>query len=158
MEILVAFVLKMMDNALGTAKTIFLSKGKYHLGAFFSAFSTFFYLLAILHIAKSNNIYSIIAMCVATYIGTYIPGVIIKRTERDNLYIFHVTADNFDNAIVFKENILDENLAIQDYISYKDDVKTIAFEIYCKTKKESKKVKDLIPRSFKYYINSPLYE
>ena len=53
-EIGIAFGLKMADNALGTVKTLYLSKGKFFGASIFASMSTLFYLLAIVRIATEN--------------------------------------------------------------------------------------------------------
>lgn len=158
-EVIISFVLKAIDNALGTFKTIYLQKERYVLGAIFNSFATFFYLMAIVQVAKSNNIYSIIAMCVATFIGTYLPGLFIKKSERDKLYIFDITADDFSTGKTFADVIRSKNIAIKTTVSYDTEMnKVLSCKVYCSTKKESKTVNKLIPEKFKYHVYVPLSE
>lgn len=156
-EILYSFVLKALDNALGTYKTICLQKENYLRGALFNAISTFFYLVAIVQVAKSNNIYSIIAMCLATFIGTYLPGVFTKRSERDKLYIFDITADNLPNGKKFADMVREKNIAVKTYKSYDSNMnKVLSCKVYCTTKEESRIVNGMIPSTFKYHVYVPL--
>lgn len=157
MSPLIAFVLKILDNGLSTAKTIYINKERYVLGALLSAFSTFFYLVAIVQLTKNNDMKSIIAMCVATFIGTYMPGLLIKRSERDRLWIFDVTADSLDKGKEFADKIRKHNIAIKSYSSYDTDInKVLSCKVYCSTKSESRLVNKFIPKEFKYNIYVPL--
>lgn len=157
MSPLIAFVLKILDNGLSTAKTIYINKERYALGALLSSFSTFFYLVAIVQLTKDNSLKSIIAMCVATYVGTYLPGLLIKKSERDKLWIFDITANSFDEGKEFADKIREHNIAIKSYSSYDSDMnKVLSCKIYCSTKTESRIVNKFIPNKFKYNVYVPL--
>lgn len=154
---LIAFILKILDNGLSTAKTIYINKERYVLGALLNAFSTFFYLVAIVQLTKDNSLESIIAMCVATFIGTYLPGVLIKKSERDKLWIFDITASSFEEGKEFADIIREHNIAIKSYSSYDKDMnKVLSCKIYCSTKTESRIVNKFIPNKFKYNVYVPL--
>lgn len=159
MSPLIAFILKILDNGLSTAKTIYISKEKYVLGALLNAFSTYFYLIAIVELTKSNSIESIIAMCVATFIGTLLPGLLINKSEREKLWIFDITADNLSNGKVFADKVREHNIAIKTYSSYDSEMnKVLSCKIYCTTKDDSRLINKLIPKDFKYHIYIPLEE
>lgn len=157
MEILAVFLMKTIDNALSTAKTIFINKEKYMTGAILNGLSTFFYLIAIVQITKSNSLLSIISMCIATILGTYLPGFILKKSERDKLFIFDITADDFENGKVFADAVRNTNIAIKSYITYDDDLnKVLSCKIYCINKNESTIINNLIPKTFRYNVYVPL--
>lgn len=154
---LMAFVLKTLDNGLSTAKTIYINKERYVLGALLNAFSSFFYLVAIVELTKSNDMKSIVAMCVATFIGTYLPGLLIKKSEREKLWIFDVTADNLENGKEFADKVREKNIAIKTYISYDNEMnKVLSCKVYCLTRSESRLINNLIPKDFKYNVFVPL--
>lgn len=157
MEILTSFILRILDNSLGTCKTIFISKGKYFLGALFNALSSFFYLFALVQLTKSNNIYSIIAMCLATFIGTYVPGKLIKKSERDKLFIFDITSDTLENGKEFADSVRRINIPIKTYMTYDSNMqKTLSCKVYCNTKEDSTAVEYLIKPNFKYNVYMPI--
>lgn len=158
--IIIAFILKILDNSLSTLKTISLYKEKFFIGGIFNAFSCLFYLMAIVRITQDNdNTYSIIAMCVATFLGTYMPGVVMKKSERDKLYIYDITADSIENGTKFADKIRDRNIAIKTSISYDNNMnKVLSCKVYCMIKDESKAVVPLIPKSFKYHVYVPINE
>lgn len=157
-EIFSSFIIKAMDNGLSTFKTIYLQKENYIKGGVANALSTFFYLIGVVQITKSNSIFSIISMCVATFIGTILPGFMIKRSERDKLYIFDVTADDLYLGKYFADAIRKENIAIKTFSSYDTYMnKVLTCKVYCSTKEESRTVNKLMPKTFKYNVYSPLY-
>lgn len=163
-EILIAFGLKLMDNALGTAKTVYLAKERYLRGAVFAALSTYFYLVAIVRIAQNSSNAAIIAMCVATFIGTYIPGRLIKKSEKDRLYIFDIAGDTFDISVSLSNKIKENNIAVRTEVAYNEKVeKTLVCKVYCSTKKDSSIVNDILNSSefkdkVKWHIYAPINE
>lgn len=157
MELLTIFIIKLFDNMLGTCKSVYLAKEQYIKASIFNSLSTFFYFIAIVQLTKASNISSIIAICLATFIGTYASGKLIRRQEGDRLYIFRVTSDTLENGIKFADTIRDNNIAIHTTTGYDKSMNKILFcEVYCTTKEESRIVNSLIPNQFKYHIQNPI--
>lgn len=163
-EILIAFGLKLMDNALGTAKTVYLAKERYLRGAVLAALSTYFYLVAIVRIAQNSSNAAIVAMCVATFIGTYIPGKLIKKSEKDRLYIFDIAGDTFETSVKLSDLIKKNNIAVRTEIAYNEKVEKILIcKVYCSTKNDSSIVNGILNSSefegkVKWHIYSPIEE
>lgn len=157
MELLAIFIIKLFDNMLGTCKSVYLAKEQYIKASIFNSLSTFFYFIAIVQLTKASNISSILAICLATFIGTYASGKLIRKQEGDRLYIFRVTSDTLGNGIKFADTIRDNNIAIHTSTGYDKSMnKTLFCEVYCTTKEESRIVSNLIPNQFKYHIQNPI--
>ena len=155
-EIVLVFLLKLIDNALATVKAIYIQKEKYMVSAIFNALSTFFYLVAIVQISKSSNLLSIVSMCLATFIGTYLPGIIIKKSEGDRLFIFDVTANDLEKGKQFADKIRELKIPIKTYSSYNSNMnKVLTCKVFCATKDDSQIVLDIMPETFEYYIHLP---
>ena len=136
MELITTFILKLLDQAINTSKSIFIAKERYLLGSILNAISNFFYFIVIVRVAKSDDITTILAICLATFIGTYTSGKLIRKQEGDRL---------------------DNNIAIHTTTGYDKSMnKTLFCEIYCTTKEESRIVSNLIPNQFKYHIQNPI--
>lgn len=152
MELLLPFIIKMLDNALSSAKTIFMAKEKYFLGALFNAGSFFFYSIALVQMIKSDSYSYIFMMCLAVFTGTYFTGILIKKSEKDKLFVYEVTADNLQTGKEFADTIRENNISAKTSLAYNMELKKVlSIKIYCKTKEESKIVDDLIPNNFKYH-------
>ncbi|GAA0785810.1 hypothetical protein [Hathewaya limosa] len=157
MEILIVFLLKLLDNTLGTMKNICLTREKFFFSSLLAALSTTVYMIAVVRMAKSNDILSIIAICVATFIGTLIPGVVFKRSEKEKLYIFDITADNMSNGEEFVGILRNANITTQTTIVYDNMmIKTLSIKAYCVNKSESTIVNGFIYPTFKYNVYSPM--
>lgn len=161
-DLLITFTLKILDNSLSTTKTIYLSKEKYMQGALFAAFSTFFYLMAMTRVLKSDSLAGIIAMCIATLLGTYLPGRLIKRSEKDKLYIFDITSNTIETGNKLADELRDANIAIRTELVYNSKMeKTLATKAYCDTREESKQVINALnskeyKKSIKWHVYTPL--
>lgn len=83
--IIITFILKLFDNGLATIKSILLHKGKYLASSIFNSLGTFFYLVAINNMVKDNSINTILAMCVATFLGSYIPAKFLEKIDKKDL-------------------------------------------------------------------------
>lgn len=158
MEIIIlTFLLKLIDNALGTLKTIFLNKEKYFFSALSNSFGTFFYLFAIVQISKSNSIAGILAACVATFIGTYVPGKVVNKFEKNKLYVFDITSDTLEKGKEFGNIMRDLNLAINTNPWTNNEMeKVLCAKIYCKTKQEVMVVLEKMPDTFKWNVDTSL--
>ena len=81
MSFLLPCLFKMLENIFATAKVIFLNKEMYVLGALCNATAIFFQLLAIIMLTQNYSLMSIIAMSIATFIGSYLMGFITKQYD-----------------------------------------------------------------------------
>lgn len=157
MEILMVFILKLIDNTLNTMKNIFLIRERFFVSSLLAALSTTVYMVTVMKMAKSDGIISIIAIFTATFIGTLIPGVAVKKTEKDKLYIYDITADNIDSGKEFADILREANIATKTSIAYnKEMYKTLSIQAYCSNKEESRMVNDNISPAFKYNVYAPM--
>lgn len=162
LEIAIAFLLKLLDNIFGTFKTILVSKERYLLGALFNALGTLFFLVAMVRVSQSSNNQAIIAMCIATFLGTYIPGLITNKTEKDKLYIFDITAKTMETGISLSSRLKELGIAIRTETAYNENTtKTLVCKVYSPTKVESSQVIDILNSQeykgkLKWHVYSPV--
>lgn len=157
MEILIVFILKLIDNTLGTIKNILLIKEKFFSSSLLAALSTTVYMLMVVKMAKSDGILSIMAIFAATFIGTLIPGLVVKKSEKDKLYIFDITADNMDSGKEFADILRNANISTKTSIVYNNVMKkTLSIKAYCTNREESKVVNEFIHPDFKYNVYAPM--
>ena len=146
------FICKMMDNALGTLKNIYLHKQKYLISSMFSAAGTFFYMVAMVNAIKDNSLWSIVAMCLATFLGSYIPARIIEKREGDKLYVYEITSHTFEEGLEIADTIRNMNIPIKTTSTYNQNLeKVLEIKVFCGTKNESAIIKELIKDSVKYH-------
>lgn len=148
----ITFICKLMDNALSTLKSIYLHKHKYFVSSAFNAISTFFYMVAMVNVVKDNSFNSIIAMCVATFLGSYLPARIVERMEEDELYIYDITSNTFEEGVALVEQIRDLDIPIKTSTTYSNSFdKTLEIKVFCSTKQESIMIKEIVKDNAKYH-------
>lgn len=157
MEILIVFILKLIDNTLNTMKNIFLIKEKFLVSSLFAALSTAIYMVMVMKMAKTDGLISIIVIFAATFIGTLIPGVAVKKTEKDKLFIYDITADNINNGKQFADILRESNIATKTSIAYNNEMdKTLSIQAYCSNRYESRLVDENLRSTFKYNVYAPM--
>ena len=159
MDILIVFILKALDIAFSTAKTIYINKKQYCKAALLSGAATIFYSIAIVNVVKSNSIFCIFAMAIKTLVGTLIPGVVIEKTEKDRVFEYDITSDTLESGQHFGDVLREHNLAVKTYKTFDSKMHSVlTCKVYCDTKEESRLVESLIPKNFKYHIYLPREE
>lgn len=149
---IMTFVCKIIDNALSTLKTLCLQKGNYFASSLFNAGSTFFYMVAIVNSIKDNSLGSIFAMCLATFLGSYLPARVVDKMEEDKLYIYDITSSTFEEGIEIADTIRELNIPIKTSATYDSKLdKVLEIKVFCSTKQESLMVKEIIKDDFKYH-------
>lgn len=149
---LITFLCKIADNALSTLKSIYLHKAKYFESSLFSAISTFFYMTAIVNTIKDSSFGSIIALCVATFLGSYIPAKFVERAEKDKLFVYEITTNTFNEGLELIDEIKDMNIPFKSSTIYNNELeKVMELKIFCSTKVESTMIKDIISNDYKYH-------
>jgi hypothetical protein len=110
-------------------------------------------------ITKNSSELAKFIICVATFLGTYIPSKFMHKMDnrRDKLYIFDITADNLISGKLFAKEIRDRDFAIRSDEAHDSDMnEVLCCKIYCETKDQSRIVKQLIPKEFKYNVYLPI--
>lgn len=157
MEILIVFTLKLIDNTLSTMKNIFLIKEKFLVSSLFAALSTAVYMVMVMKMAKTDGLISIIAIFAATFIGTLLPGTVVKRAEKDRLFIYDITADNINNGKKFADTLREADITTKTSIAYNNEMdKTLSIQVYCSNRHESRLVNKNISSTFKYNVYAPI--
>lgn len=151
------FALNLLNNTFSTLKTLYLAKDRYLAAGLANTVGTFFYLIALVRVAQDNNVLGITAMCLATFIGTYVPGEVVRRAEGDRTFIFDITADSIVTGETFAAQMVAAGLPVKSGIVLdKHMTETVEIKVFCQTKEESRIVKNALPDTFKWNIYVPL--
>lgn len=90
----IVFLCKLLDCTFGTVKQICMSKGGYFKAAIMNSISSFFYFFMLQIMSKDNSLKSIIVATIGVFLGTYIPGIISQKLQKDSVYVFNITSYN----------------------------------------------------------------
>lgn len=153
MELLTLFILKIIDNFLGTIKNILLIKNKSLLSSLINSISQFFYLILIVKMTKNSSTIGITVICIASFIGTFIPQLIFDKCSKDKVFVYAITPNNKEDGKILADTLRYNNIAVQTYTGFNDSKeKILCIKAFSETKSESVLLEGLIPNNYKYHV------
>lgn len=147
----ILFVAKMMDNALGTAKTILVQRNRCLLAGIALALSNYIYFCITRNIVTTESNLAILVVSIASGVGCCLAVALNNRLSRERTFVNVIMSDDLDAMQQFRDFLAEHHIINVAADSYTLDwsVKTITITAYAETKEESM----LINR---YIENSPL--
>lgn len=147
----ILFVAKMMDNALGTAKTILVQRNRCLLAGIALALSNYIYFCITRNIVTTDSNLAILVVSIASGVGCCLAVALNNRLSRERTFVNVIMSDDLDAMQQFRDFLAEHHITNVAADSYTLDwsVKTITITAYAETKEES----TLINR---YIENSPL--
>lgn len=147
----ILFVAKMMDNALGTAKTILVQRNRCLLAGIALALSNYIYFCITRNIVTTESNLAILVVSIASGVGCSLAVALNNRLSRERTFVQVIMSDDLDAMRQFRDFLAEHHITNVAADSYTLDwsVKTITITAYAETKEESM----LINR---YIENSPL--
>ena len=147
----ILFVAKMMDNALGTAKTILVQRNRCLLAGIALALSNYIYFCITRNIVTTESNLAILVVSIASGVGCCLAVALNNRLSRERTFVNVIMSDDLDAMRQFRDFLAEHHITNVAADSYTLDwsVKTITITAYAETKEESM----LINR---YIENSPL--
>lgn len=147
----ILFVAKMMDNALGTAKTILVQRNRCLLAGIALALSNYIYFCITRNIVTTDSNLAILVVSIASGVGCCLAVALNNRLSRERTFVNVIMSDDLDAMQQFRDFLAEHHITNVAADSYTLDwsVKTITITAYAETREESM----LINR---YIENSPL--
>lgn len=147
----VLFVAKMLDNALGTAKTILVQRNRCLLAGLALALSNYIYFCITKNIVSTDSDLAIVVVSFASAVGCWIAMALNNRISKDRTYVNVIMSDDKAAMQQLRQFLAEHHITNVAADSYTLDwnTKTITITAYAETKEESM----LITR---YIENSPL--
>lgn len=147
----ILFVAKMMDNALGTAKTILVQRNRCLLAGSALALSNYIYFCITRNIVTTDSNLAILVVSIASGVGCCLAVALNNRLSRERTFVNVIMSDDLDAMRQFRDFLAERHITNVAADSYTLDwsVKTITITAYAETREESM----LINR---YIENSPL--
>ena len=147
----VLFVAKMLDNALGTAKTILVQRNRCLLAGLALALSNYIYFCITKNIVSSDSDLAIVVVSFASAVGCWIAMALNNRISKDRTYVNVIMSDNKEAMKEFRDFLAQHHITNVANDSYTLDwsTKTITITAYAETKVQSRLIDT-------YIENSPL--
>ena len=153
--VLLIFVFKTLDCVFNTLKSLFLYKGYHFVSALCGTFSVVMYTISLLYTFNSNDTAGLLAIGVATFIGSYTPAKLMEKFEKDRMWVYEITSDTFETGKSFADELREINIPVSTTaVRDKNLNKVLLCKAYSQSKTDSRCIESLIPKTFKFSIIS----
>lgn len=145
-SLLTLFFAKVLDNALGTSKTILIQRSRWLLSGLTVVLSDFLYFWVISRVVSSNNNLAILVVAIAGGIGCSLACLFNEKLSYDRTYVNVVMSDNLEEMKLLRNYLAKHHITNVATDSYTLDwnKKTISVTAYARTKSESKLIKNYL--------------
>lgn len=142
------FILKVIDNMLGTAKTLLVQRDRAAFAGIALGLSNFIYLLITKDIVMSNDNLSLIVVSIASGVGCCLAVAISNKFSKDRTYVNVLMSDNLEAMKKFRDFLARNHITNVAADTYTKDWnrKTITITAYADTKEQSRLIDEYIER------------
>ncbi len=93
------------------------------------------------------------AIFLANFVGSYFPPQIVKRFDKEKLYMFTITSETMADGIELADRLRAYDLPVSTSIVYADDVvKTLLIKAYAENRRDSKVISSHLDERFKWHV------
>lgn len=146
--LIILFLAKVLDNALGTAKTILVQHNRSVLAGIALGLSNFIYFLITKNIVESDGVLSIVIVSVASGVGCCLAIAFNNHFSKDKTYVNVILSDNVDEMMALRDFLATNKITNVVSDSYdRDWKKVLSITAYPETKDESKLIDEYVKNS-----------
>lgn len=147
--LVVLFLAKVLDNTLGTAKTILVQRNRCVLAGVALGLSNFIYLSITKDIVASDGSLALVIVSMASGVGCCLAVALSNRFSKDKTYVNVIMSDNKEAMQELRDFLADHHITNVANDSYTLDwsTKTITITAYAETKLESRLIDEYIKKS-----------
>lgn len=150
--------LKILDNFLATSKSILVHKNKAVAASFLIVVSQFLFYFVISEIISENNIFVILAVSIASGVGSFIAFKINDRLSKDKLFLNIITSKHEEDMKELCEFLRVNNIKNIVTDSYRKDwTKSYAVQVFAITRVESILIDQFLDGEENKYFRKVLY-
>ena len=149
--LVILFLAKVLDNTLGTAKTILVQRNRCVLAGIALGLSNFIYLSITKNIVTSDSSLALVIVSIASGVGCCLAVALSNRFSKEKTYVNVIMSDNKEAIKEFRDFLAQHHITNVANDSYTLDwsTKTITITAYAETKVQSRLIDT-------YIENSPL--
>lgn len=143
------FIAKVVDNALGTTKTIMIQRSRWVIAGFAVILSDFIYFWITKRVVSADNSIAMLVVAVAGGVGCSLACFVNEKLSKDRTYVNVIMSDNLDEMKKLRDFLAHHhitNVATDSYTLNWND-KTITITAYAETKSESRLINQFINKS-----------
>lgn len=145
----ILFFAKMLDNALGTAKTILVQRNRCILAGIALALSNYIYFCITRNIVTTDSDLAILVVSVASGVGCWLAMALNNRLSKDKTYVNVIMSDDKEAMQQLRDFLAKHHITNVAADSYTLDwnTKTITITAYAETKQQSMLINRYIEES-----------
>ncbi|MDD3414372.1 MAG: hypothetical protein PHY47_10260 [Lachnospiraceae bacterium] len=143
------FIAKVVDNALGTTKTIMIQRSRWVIAGFAVILSDFIYFWITKRVVSADNSIAMLVVAVAGGVGCSLACFVNEKLSKDRTYVNVIMSDNLEEMKKLRDFLANHhitNVATDSYTLNWND-KTITITAYAETKAESRLINQFINKS-----------
>lgn len=143
------FIAKVVDNALGTTKTIMIQRSRWVIAGFAVIVSDFIYFWITKKVVSTDNSIAMLVVAVAGGVGCSLACFVNEKLSKDRTYVNVIMSDDIGEMKNFRDFLAEHhitNVATDSYTLNWND-KTITITAYAETKAESRLINHFIEKS-----------
>lgn len=138
LHLIVLFLAKVLDNTLGTAKTILVQKNRCVLAGIALGLSNFIYLSITKEIVSADSGVALIVVSVASGVGCCLAVAISNHCSKEKTYVNVILSDNLEEMKLLRDFLAEKKITNVVSDSYtREWTKTLAITAYAETKEQS---------------------
>lgn len=143
------FLAKVLDNALGTTKTIMIQKSRWVRAGTLVIISDFIYYWLIKRVVTEGSNLAILTVAIAGGVGCALACLIGSKLSKDRTYVQVIMSDNMEAMKELRDFLAKHHITNVTADSYTLDwnTKTITITAYPETKAETKLISEYIEKS-----------
>ena len=147
--LVILFLAKVLDNTLGTAKTILVQRNRCVLAGIALGLSNFIYLSITKNIVTSDSSLALVIVSIASGVGCCLAVALSNRFSKEKTYVNVIMSDNKEAMKEFRDFLAQHHITNVANDSYTLDwsTKTITITAYAETKVQSRLIDTYIENS-----------
>lgn len=154
--LIMVFMMKFMDCALGTLKTVFLVKDKFFISSVFNSLSAALFIFvadAMANAPKDDKMLIAGIIFLANLAGGYLPPKLLDKMKTDRLFVYVITSPSFDDGTMLADDLRRHNIPVATTVTYDKKLnKVLTCKAYAQTRQESRIISKHLDDGFKWHI------
>ena len=145
----ILFVAKVIDNMLGTAKTILVQRNRCILAGLALGLSNFLYLCITKNIVTTDSNFALIVVSIASGVGCCLAVAVSNRFSKEKTYVNVIMSDDLQAMKKLRDFLAKHHVTNVAADTYTLDwsKKTITITAYAETKEQSRLIDEYIENS-----------
>lgn len=152
-EYIVLILIKIVDNIVGTGKSIATYMNKKLLSSVLVAFSQLMFYAIIKQVIADDSLATIIVISVASGVGNYIAFEIADRFKADDKWQYHLCSSDKDDVLRLCNYLVEHNIKyLANHGITRQGKETINVIAYSKTKDQSRLIENYLNNTKSKYL------